>query len=339
MPPTVSSVSPAQGTVSGGTTVVITGTTLTGATAVRFGAVNAASYTVNSPTQITAVTPPGSPGPVPVTVVSPAGTSNATVSYTYTANLPTVTAVSPSAGPTSGGTTVTLTGTNFTGATAVRFGPNNATSFTVNSSTQITAVSPPGATGAAPVTVTTPSGTSAVSPAAYFYYAPLPALALLSPDAGPTSGGTSVTLTGGNLSNATAVQFGASAATFTVVSSTQIVADAPPGSGIVNVTVTTPGGTSNPLPYAYVPAPTLISVTPPSGPTSGGAVVTLTGTGFATTTSVNFGASAAAFTVLSDSQITASVPAGPAGPVTVQVTTVGGTSGTVTYNRVAPPVI
>ncbi|MES4892199.1 IPT/TIG domain-containing protein [Streptomyces sp. NPDC096012] len=66
MPPVVSSVSPAQGPVSGGTTVVITGTGLTGATAVRFGSANAASYTVNSADQITAVTPAGSTGPVPV---------------------------------------------------------------------------------------------------------------------------------------------------------------------------------------------------------------------------------------------------------------------------------
>ncbi|MEU3657703.1 IPT/TIG domain-containing protein, partial [Streptomyces sp. NPDC032161] len=102
MPPVVSFVNPAQRPVSGGTTVVITGTGLTGATAVRFGAANAVSFTVTSATQITAVTPAGSAGPVAVTVTSPSGTSNATVTVTYTAvSLPTVTGLSPSSGSTS----------------------------------------------------------------------------------------------------------------------------------------------------------------------------------------------------------------------------------------------
>ncbi|WP_236561283.1 IPT/TIG domain-containing protein, partial [Streptomyces sp. F-3] len=82
--------------MTGGTPVVITGSDFIGATAVRFGAVNA-TYTVNSSTQITAVAPSAAaPGPVAVTVVTPAGTSNANVTYTYTpvAVPPTVTSVS-----------------------------------------------------------------------------------------------------------------------------------------------------------------------------------------------------------------------------------------------------
>jgi hypothetical protein len=64
---------------------------------------------------------------------------------------------------------VTITGTNFTGATAVKFGSTNATSFTVNSASSITAVSPAG-TGTVDVTVTTPEGTSATSPSDRFSY-------------------------------------------------------------------------------------------------------------------------------------------------------------------------
>src|SRR6516162_3151416 len=71
---------------------------------------------------------------------------------------PAVTNVSPNTGPTSGGTNVTITGTNFSGATAVRFGSNAAGSFTVNSATQITATSPAGS-GTVDVTVTTEGGT------------------------------------------------------------------------------------------------------------------------------------------------------------------------------------
>ncbi|WP_424862745.1 IPT/TIG domain-containing protein [Streptomyces sp. MMS24-I29] len=340
MPPVVSSINPAQGPVSGGTTVVITGTGLTGATAVRFGAANAVSFTVTSATQITAVNPAGSAGQVVVTVTSPSGTSNATVTFTYTvASLPTVTGLLPSSGSTSGGTTVTVTGTNFSGATQVRFGPVNASSFSVVSPTQITAVSPPGAAGAVPVTVTTPAGTSAAAPTSYFFYVPAPVLTVVSPSAGPSFGGNAVTLTGQNLSNATAVRFGVLPAVFNSVSSTQTSAIAPAGVGVVTVTVTTPGGTSNSLAYAYVSAPTLSGVSPSSGPASSFTAVTLTGTGLTTATDVEAGGMPAGFTVLSDTQMTAAIPPGPAGAVPIQVTTVGGTSGTVTFNRVAAPEI
>ncbi len=87
---------------------------------------------------------------------------------------PTVTAISPTSGPMTGGASVTVTGTNFTGATAVKFGSIAATNFTVNSTTQITATAPVGSAGTVDVTVTTPSGASATSSAdKYAYIAPL----------------------------------------------------------------------------------------------------------------------------------------------------------------------
>ena len=73
---------------------------------------------------------------------------------------PTVTSISPASGPPAGGTSVTITGTGFTGVTAVKFGSTAASSFTFNSGTSITATSPAG-TGTVDVTVTTPKGTSA----------------------------------------------------------------------------------------------------------------------------------------------------------------------------------
>lgn len=84
---------------------------------------------------------------------------------------PTVTGIDPHFGPTTGGTVVTITGTNFLNATSVQFGATAATSFIINSNTQITAVSPPG-TGTVDVTVTTPVGTTATSPADLFIYIP-----------------------------------------------------------------------------------------------------------------------------------------------------------------------
>jgi hypothetical protein len=131
---------------------------------VDFGGSAASSFTVDSATQITATAPAGSPGTVDVTVATAGGTSADTASdeYMYVV-APTVSDVSPSSGPSSGGTTVTITGTAFTNATAVDFGGSAASSFTVDSATQITATAPAQSAGTVNVTVTTAGGTSAQS--------------------------------------------------------------------------------------------------------------------------------------------------------------------------------
>ena len=168
-----------------------------------------------------------------------------TLAYGGTAaQCPAVSAVSPSSGPAAGATTVTITGTDFTGATAVRFGTANAASFTVASGTSITAVSPPG-TGAVHITVTTPGGTSKSTTADRFVYIAAPTVTAISPTSGGSTGGTTVTITGTSFAEATAVQFGAvNAASFTIHSPTSITATAPAGSGTVDVMVTNIGGTS-----------------------------------------------------------------------------------------------
>ena len=337
--PTITSISPTAGPTGGGTSVIITGinfTGTTGAAGVKFGATNATGYTVNSATQITATAPPGT-GTVDITVTNAGGTSatSAADQFTYVA-APTVTSISPTAGPTSGGTTVTITGTNLSGATAVTFGGTAATGFTVNSATQITATSPAG-TGTVDVRVTTAGGTSATSAADQFTYVAAPTVTSISPTAGPTAGGTTVTITGTNLSGASAVSFGGTAATgFTVNSATQITATSPAGTGTVDVRVTTVGGTSATSAvdqFTYVPAPTVTSLSPTSGPAAGGTVLTITGTNLSGASAVTFGATAATgFTVNSATQITATAPAGT-GTVNVRVTTTGGTSATGAGNQ------
>jgi hypothetical protein len=305
---------------------------------VRFDGVAAASFTVQSSTQITAVTPANAAGAAAVTVTNSAGTSNA-LTFTYLA-VPIVTGLSPNQGPASGGTTVTLTGANFSGATAVLFDGVAADSFTVVSATQITVVTPAHAAGAAAVTVITPGGTSNPDdPDAYFYYAASPSLTALTPTSGPAAGGTTVTLTGNDLLGATAVLFdGAAAASYIVESATRITAVTPVhASGATVVTVITPGGTSNPVGYVFLDTPVLFDLVPDQGPTHGGTVVTLTGANLAATTSVRFDTVPAAFTVLSPTQITTVAPAGPAGPASVTVTTPAGTSSGLTYTRVAEP--
>ncbi|MFF3689572.1 IPT/TIG domain-containing protein [Streptomyces sp. NPDC002187] len=338
--PSLSSVSPAQSAVAGGTVVTLTGTSMSGATAVRFGGTTAPSFTVNSATQVTAVTPARPAGASSVTVTTPGGTSNP-LPFTYVV-APSVTGLSPAQGPAVGGTVVTLTGTNLTGTTAVRFDTTAAPSFTVNSATQITAMTPVHAAGAATVTVTTPGGTSNPdNPTAYFYYAAPPALTSITPSSGTTAGGTTVTLAGNELLGATNVSFDTTAApSFTVDSATQVTAVTPAHTaGAATVTVTTPGGTSNPGNYEYFNAPTLTALTPAQGPTYEGNAVTLTGTSLTTTTGVLFDSTPVSFTVDSPTQVTALAPAGAAGTVTVTLTTTAGVSNGLTYTQVTGPAI
>jgi uncharacterized protein YhjY with autotransporter beta-barrel domain len=249
---------------------------------------------------------------------------------------PTVTSISPTAGPTSGGTTVTLTGTNFTGVTAVTFGATAATGFTFINATTITATAPAGSAGTIDIRVTTGGGTSATSAADQFTYVTAPTVTAVSPTAGPTGGGTTVTITGSGFAAAAgtgAVKFGATNATYTINSNTQITATSPANSaGTYDITVTTVGGTSATSAadqYTYVAAPTVTSISPTAGPTAGGTTVTITGTNLSGATAVTFGATpATGFTVNSATSITATAPAGSAGTVDVRVTTAGGTSAT-----------
>ena len=246
--PTISSVSPNVGPAAGGTTVIITGSDFTGATSVKFGTTAAASFTVNSNTQITATTHAGS-GIVDVHVTTAGGTSAASAAdqFDFIA-APIITSVSPNVGPLGGGTSVLITGTNFNGATSVMFRASAAASFLVLSNTQISATNPAGS-GIVNVSVTTPYGTLAVTTADQFTYVAMPTVTKVSPATGLTTGGTSVTITGTNLANATFVFFDTLVVprtSFVSNSATQIVLKSPadPTVGPVDVTVTTVGGTS-----------------------------------------------------------------------------------------------
>lgn len=162
----------------------------------------------------------------------------------------------------------------------------------------------------------------------------VPTVTHVQPGAGLVGGGTAVTISGSNFTEVAAVRFGsADASAVKVDSPTSISAISPAGTGTVNVTVITAGGTSPVSPldqFVYVPvgaAPTVSKLAPDEGPSAGGTAVTITGKSFAGVTAITFGATAASsFKVNSSTSISAVSPAEPPGAVRVSVTTPNGTS-------------
>jgi hypothetical protein len=142
--PQVSSVTNPWGPTQGGAAVSIAGANLFDATAVRFGSTAAAAFQVNADGTITAVAPALAAGSYDVTVTTPYGTSSTSTADLYTATAgaaPTLTGLGTSSGPTGGGNTITINGTNLATATTVNFG-SIAADFTVVSNTSLTATVP-----------------------------------------------------------------------------------------------------------------------------------------------------------------------------------------------------
>jgi len=171
-PPTVSKVVPRSGPVGGGTVVSIAGANLGGASGVTFGCVGAQRFEVSSASSIVAIAPSEPVATVDVRVTT-AGDRSAASSgdrYTFT---PVITALTPSAGTTAGGTTVTVTGEGLgigTGGTTIKFGTAKATPVACSSSTTCTAVSPAHAAGTVQMRAIVTGKSSSKSAATAFTY-------------------------------------------------------------------------------------------------------------------------------------------------------------------------
>jgi subtilisin family serine protease len=217
-----------------GSSVTINGSGFANVTAVTLGNVNVPSFTVESPTKITAIVPSGVIyGRWRVT--TPLGTAASADVFTPFAGTPSKLPFSPLEG--AAGSTVTLTGSGFTGATAVSLGYVNAT-FVVNSPTQITATVPAGVAYGR-WRVTTSGGTQTSD---LLYSEPLPDITSLSPLSGTI--GSTISVTGSDFRNVTGVTFGNVTVTYTVVSTTTLTLTVPSGVPYGRVRITTVLGTT-----------------------------------------------------------------------------------------------
>ncbi len=262
-PPTISSFSPVRGPV--GTSVTLTGTGLLGATSVGFGGQAQPVLSGNSATSVTTLVPTGAiTGPV--TVTTPGGTATSSALFEV---VPVLSAASPASAP--AGAAITLSGTGLGGATAITFAGSSAnvvsSGFTVNATgTQITGIVVPGGAATGNVTVTTAGGTS--NGVGFTVTVLVPQLTSLSPASAPA--GATIALVGTGLTNATVVTFAGTATNtvttgFSVPAASNIIGVVVPSGAITgSVTVTTPGGTSNALPFTVTNDLIITGTTPRS---------------------------------------------------------------------------
>ena len=224
-PPTISSFAPS--TAGLGETVTISGANFNGVTNVKFGDSSASTFTIVSASTITAVVAAGASGNV--SVISARGTGSL-AGFNYLG--PVITAVIPSVA--AEGTLVSISGTGFSGATAVSFGGVPAASFTVNSPVNISAVVGSGQSGK--ISVQTPLG---ISEKPNFVFVGGPYIASFTPAYGPI--GTTVEINGANFGSVsgTTVWFGATKAEILSVAGNKITVKVPYGSSYKPISVTT----------------------------------------------------------------------------------------------------
>jgi hypothetical protein len=324
--PTVSGVSPASGPSTGGTDVVVTGTALHGGVVVTFGGAPATVLSQTS-TSVTVRTPASIIGAVAVAVVNPdGGTATRARAFTYTtpptpAPAPTVTSLSPAQGSVTGGTDVTINGTNFKPGVLVRFGGTTATIVSVTT-TRVVARTPAQAEGVTSLTVLNTDGYGVQLPEAFTFRGLPPSISSLSPARGPSRGGTDITLYGAYFKAGASVTVDNVQTPVVSLNATRIVFRAPSHApAVVNVSVTNPDGQTavRTNVYTYVDGgPVVAQVLPAEGPMVGGNTVTILGSGFLNS-SVSFGGTTAGVMARTADTITVRVPSRGAGVVDVVV--------------------
>ena len=205
---------------------------------------------------------------------------------------PTITTISPDNGPVSGGTAITITGTGFVPGPEILIDGRAATVIAVVSVTQITATAPASLTdtGSKAVKITNPDGQNVTGG---FTYNALPTHTSITPNYGPVSVGTPITINGTGFVNGATVKIDGQSAGGVWVSAVMMTATTPliAVSGYKNVLVTNPDAGYDLYSDGFRYDPVVNGITPAYGHT--GTPVTITGAGFAADAAVTIGGSAA----------------------------------------------
>ena len=176
---------------------------------------------------------------------------------------------------------MTITGSGFVAGSTVSVDGGPGITPTAITPTTVEFSTPAHLAGTVGVTVTTPGGTT--TPGLDYAYLSVPTASGLNPTSGPVAGGQLITITGTGFVPGSSVSIdGGPAITPTTITPTAARFATPAHLlGLVEVALTTPGGTtSTELDYTYLAVPTATSLDPASGPVAGGQSVTVTGSGF-----------------------------------------------------------
>lgn len=294
--PIVADVFPSQGSADGDTPVIIRGSSFLAGASVTFGTGQATSINLVDESVLTARTPAGTIDEtvdVQLTNVdAQSGISYGAFTFVDPASIgpaPTVSAVKPGTGPTTGGTWGLVEGANFQEGAQVVVGLGVCPDVEVLAASRLRFVTPPTDTeGAVDVIVINPDGGFVVVTDGFTYTDPAtlddpPSLASVTPDLGPTAGGSQVQLIGTELDLETLVFFDTSPAL--------AITDAPPGievttpghdAALVAIVITDSEGQTVSFAdsYEYVPPPSITGVVASQGPSAGGTYVEISGENF-----------------------------------------------------------
>jgi len=345
--PSITSVSPNTGYVNTSTAITINGTNLLNVDSVTINGISVTGTITPNPggTQITGISAPSISTPGTYTLVaSKSGGITASTNFQYTYPPPTITGVNPNTGILAGGTSITITGSNFITGATVSVGGAPATNVVVASATSITAKTPNGAAGLKDVVVTTAGGTATLSNAFTYTDTILATISLVSPQYGPVAGSTSITITGTSLTGTTSVTVGGNAATSISVNGagTLLTALTPTGTaGLKDIIVTTPiNAVTSTGAFTYYGLPTISGVSPSTQTIGSLSNITITGSNLDSTSSVTIGGASATIVGTPTSTTVVVIPPSTltSGSKTISLTTRGGTNNSfsVTYNLSVP---
>ena len=340
--PSLTSVAPNAGPNTGGTTVLLIGTNFASGARVFFGPREASLPTLVDSGRLVAVTPESLSGPVDVKVLNVDGKSAVLpLGFAFypqgaAGSPPLANFLNPRTGSTLDNTAVVISGSGFQAGAEVFVGGVPASGVHLNPDGSLAATFAPQSASTVDVTVTNPDGQSTTISQGFTFSPPAPHLTAISPGFGPLEGGTSVVVTGVGFLPNDVIFFDTTAAGTKVLDNGALFATVPAhDQGIVSIALKRNGVLQDTLTGAFEyrfgyhpgPPPGIVSLNPPTGPTSGGTVLWMTGANFTTGMQVLFNGTSATKVILADqNHAVVYAPPGPAGNADVTVVNPDGQS-------------
>jgi len=325
--PIIKRITPDEGRLSGNTQIIITGSHFMQGAVVAIGDAGIQQLDLFSTDELHLKTPSGLAGTVTVKVTNPDG-QVAIMEDGFTYNpAPIILSIKPDAGSLEGGTAIVIIGRRFLFGAHVLIGGVGARPENVKSETMMTAVTPPSDAGVKDVVVVNSDGQKATLKDA-FTYNPAPVITGVTPNNGRLAGGTEITIRGSGFLPGAKVLISTSTAASKIIPSSEVMSSAvvtaimpPDKPGPKSIIVRNTDMQSAVLEngFTYNLLPTIISITPNYGSSSGGTKVIIEGTGFLQGATVMIGELPATTQVKSDTTIEATSPSFPQGVWDVRV--------------------